>query len=153
LVRSTIRVLVPQPFARALPRFAHAAREQLATPVNSTSRPELEWYFRERQREASGRSPADDIRFRAAMGWCRAPRFRALHQVWLEQGDGIIFTTTSHALWDKIERREGRFEFVPLTRQPPPLLLVGVRKRERGGSTRDDLEKSVVPPTRSAREN
>jgi hypothetical protein len=127
LVRWTIRVLVPQPFARALPRFAHAAREQLATPVNSTSRPELEWYFRERQREASGRSPADDVRFRAAMRWCRAPRFRALHQVWLEQGDAIIFTTTSHALWDKIERHEGRFEFVPLTRQYLHLSsLVGV---------------------------
>jgi len=34
----TIRVLFPQPFARGIPRFGHAAREALATPINPDTR-------------------------------------------------------------------------------------------------------------------
>jgi hypothetical protein len=116
LYRWTVRVLFPQPFARAIPRFAHAAREQLTGPMNPAARPEMAWYFR--QRQATGeRSPADDERFRNAIGIYRAPRFRALHRVWLEHGDWVLSATPSQILQDKLDRREARFEFMPLRRQ------------------------------------
>ena len=123
----TIRVLVPQPFARGIPRFGHAAREVLATPINPDARNELVWYFGERQKSPHDRAPADDPRFRTASLYYRAPRFRALHQAWLHQGDTVIWGAASFALKDKLERREGRFEFVPLARQYLHLAsLVGV---------------------------
>jgi hypothetical protein len=117
LYRWTIRVLFPEPFARAIPRFGHAAREQLAVPINLAARPDLEWYFRERQGPSHQRTPADDRRFRTVMSWARAPRIRALYQAWLQQGDWVIAGALSGILRDKIERREGRFEFVSLSRQ------------------------------------
>jgi hypothetical protein len=123
----TVRVLVPQPFARGIPRFGHAARESLATAINPDARTELLWYFGERQKGARARSPADDQRFRTAALYSRAPRFRALYRAWLHQGDTVIWASASHVLKDKLERREGRFEFVPLSRQYLHLSsLVGV---------------------------
>jgi hypothetical protein len=54
----TIRVLVPQPFVKAIPRFGHAAREELATPLSLSQSQELQWWFRERHRRpAEGISP------------------------------------------------------------------------------------------------
>ena len=117
LFRWTIRVLFPEPFARGIPRFGHAAREQLAMPINPAARPDLEWYFRERQQPSRQRVPADDLHFRRVMSWARAPHVRALYQVWLQQGDWVISGAPSAILRDKIERREGRFEFVSLSRQ------------------------------------
>src|SRR5204863_3694712 len=57
LYRWTIRVLVPQPFTKAIPVFGHAAREELATPISLESADELRWFFRERQQQSAGRSP------------------------------------------------------------------------------------------------
>jgi hypothetical protein len=127
LHRWTIRVLVPQPFARTIPRFGHAAREALATPINHEAQPELLWYFRERQKSPRDRAPAEDQRFRTAALLYRAPRFRTLSRAWEHQGDGLIYATSSSVLKDKLERREGRFEFFPLSRQYLHLSsLVGV---------------------------
>jgi len=123
----TIRVLFPQPFARGIPRFGHAAREVLATPINYETQPELLWYFRERQKRPYDRVPSEDQRFRTAALYYRAPRFRALYRAWEHQGDGVVYATPSAVLKDKLERREGRFEFLPLTRQYLHLSsLVGV---------------------------
>ena len=123
----TIRVLFPQPFARGIPRFGHAAREVLATPINYETQPELLWYFRERQKRPHDRPPSEDQRFRTAALYYRAPRFRALYRAWEHQGDGVVYATPSGVLKDKLERREGRFEFLPLTRQYLHLAsLVGV---------------------------
>jgi hypothetical protein len=108
----TIRVLFPQPFARGIPHFGPAAREVLATPINPDARAELLWYFEERQTGTRDRSPADEQRFRTASLYYRAPRFRALYRAWLHQGDTVIWAAASSVLKDKLERREGRFEFV-----------------------------------------
>ena len=123
----TIRVLVPQPFARGIPRFGHAARDTIATPINSEASPEILWYFRERRAGPRERSPAEAQRFQTAAMCYRAPRFRALYRAWLHQGDGVIWATPSAVLQDKLEARLGRFEFVPLSRQYLHLSsLVGV---------------------------
>lgn len=123
----TIRVLFPQPFARGIPRFGHAAREALATPINLDAREELLWYFRERQMGRRDHAPAEEHRFRTASLYYRAPRFRALYRAWLHQGDGVVWAAASAVLKDKLERREGRFEFTTLSRQYLHLSsLVGV---------------------------
>jgi hypothetical protein len=123
----TIRVLFPQPFARGMPRFGHAAREALATPINPDSRAELLWYFGERRASPRTRVPTDEARLNNAAQVYRPPRFRALYRAWLHQGDTVVWAAASAVLKDKLERREGRFELVPLSRQYLHLSsLVGV---------------------------
>ena len=113
--------------ACGIPRFGHAAREVLATPINYEAQPELLWYFRERQTSPRDRARAEEQRFRTAALLYRAPRFRALSRAWEHQGDGVVYATSSGILRDKLERREGRFEFLPLSRQYLHLSsLVGV---------------------------
>lgn len=51
-----IRVLVPEPFARAIRVFGHAARESLASRISMQTAEELEWFFRERQRRQEAAS-------------------------------------------------------------------------------------------------
>jgi hypothetical protein len=127
LVRWTIRVLVPEPFARAIRQFGHAAREQLATPIPPASAEELEWFFNERRRRNDAASEPADDRFRQAVSICRAPRFRALYRFWQEEGNRAIWAAQSHTLRDALARQEGRVEFVRLAHQYFHLAsLVGV---------------------------
>jgi len=84
-------------------------------------------YLRERQTGRRDRAPTDEQRVRTASMYYRAPRFRALYRAWLHQGDGVVWAAASAVLKDKVERREGRFEFTPLSRQYLHLSsLVGV---------------------------
>ena len=127
LLRWRIRVLVPEPFARAIRQFGHAAREQLATPVPPASAEELEWLFRERQRRQEGPPEPPDDRFRRAVSMFRAPRFRALYRFWQQEGNTAGWTAQSHTLRDALTRQEGRVEFVRLGHQYFHLAsLVGV---------------------------
>ncbi len=50
LTRWTLRVLVPEPFAKAIRVFGLAVRQELATPIPPAAAEELQWSFRERQR-------------------------------------------------------------------------------------------------------
>lgn len=86
LVHWTIRVLVPEPFTRAVRQFGHAAREHLATPLAPEWADELEWFFPERQRRQAQASGPSEDRFRQAASLCRAPRFRALYRFWQHEG-------------------------------------------------------------------
>lgn len=127
LLRWTIRVLVPEPFARSIRQFGHAAREQLATPIPPASAEELEWFFRERRRRQEGASEPPDDRFRQAVSMFRAPRFRALYRFWQLEGNTAIWAAQSHILRDALARQEGRVEFVRLAHQYFHLAsLVGV---------------------------
>jgi hypothetical protein len=127
LLRWTIRVLVPEPFARASRQFGHAAREELATPIPLSSVDELQWFFRERQRRDQEVFDTADERFRTAVSMFRASRFRALYRFWQEQGDPVLLAAVSHTLRDALARHEGRVEFVRLARQYFHLAsLVGV---------------------------
>ena len=50
-----------------------------------------------------------------------------MYRVSLDQGDGILWAASSHTLASKLESRDGRFEFVRLSRQYLHLSsLVGV---------------------------
>jgi hypothetical protein len=127
LSRWTIRVLVPEPFARAIPQFGHAARETLATPIPPASAEELRWFFGERQRREKEPSGPPDDRLRHAVSMFRAPRFRALYRVWQERGDPAIWAAESHILRDALALRNGEVRFVRLTHQYFHLTsLVGV---------------------------
>jgi hypothetical protein len=127
LRRWTIRVLVPEPFARAIRAFGHAAREELATPITLAVAEELQWFFAERQRRRAARSEPPDERFRSATMAYRAPRFRALFRMWEQRGDSAIRQALSVTLCDALQRGDGRVEFVRLTRQYCHLAsLVGV---------------------------
>jgi len=127
LVRWTIRVLVPGPFASAIRVFGQAAREGLATPIEPSTADALRWFFAERQRRQQSPSEPPDERFRSASRAYQAPRFRALFRVWQDDGDAAIWAAQSPVLRDALQRGEGRVEFVTLTRQYLHLaLLVGV---------------------------
>jgi len=127
LTRWTIRVLVPQPFAKAIRVFGHAAREELATPIASMTAEELQWYFRERQRREETPSLPKDDRFRKACSAFRAPRFRVLYRVWRQVGDPAIWAAQSPVLRDALAWKTGRVEFVQLAHQYLHLAsLVGV---------------------------
>jgi len=123
----TIRVLVPEPFVRAIPVFGHAARDQIASPINPTSVDELVWYCRTCCRVSPKPSSPDDLRFRRAAGTFRWPRYRAMQRVWLDHDDRVLWAASSPILRDKLEAKDGRFEFVRLSRQYLHLSsLVGV---------------------------
>lgn len=62
----TIRVLVPEPFAKAVRVFGHAARETLATPIALSVAEGLQSHFHERKRLQEQPSAAPDDRFRSA---------------------------------------------------------------------------------------
>lgn len=110
----TIHVLVPEPFAKAIRVFGHAAREDLATPIAPSTAEGLQWFFRARQRRQQTPAEPPDERFRFAFLAYRAPRFRALYRRWRQEGDSVIGAAQSAALKDALERPEGRVEFVRL---------------------------------------
>ena len=127
LYRWTIRLLVPEPFTKAIRVFGHAAREELATPIAPSTAEGLEWFFHERQRRQATTSEPADERFRSASMSYRAPRFRALFRMWQQQGTPAIWAAQSATLKDALERGEGRVEFIKLTHQYCHLSsLVGV---------------------------
>jgi hypothetical protein len=57
------------------------------------------------------------MRFRRATASFRAPRFRALHRAWEQQGDTVLWATQSHVLRDKLARGVARVEAVELAHQ------------------------------------
>jgi hypothetical protein len=127
LIQWTIRVLVPQSFARAVRVFGHAAREELATPITPAVAEELQWFFAERRRRQEGASEPVDERFRSATTAYRAPHFRALFRMWEQRGNSAIWDAQSVTLRDALQRGTGRVEFVRLTHQYCHLSsLVGV---------------------------
>jgi hypothetical protein len=115
-----IRVLVPQPFAPAITRFGHAAREELATPLQPITADELRWFFPERQRReqhADESAPIDEKRFRQDCFAFRTPRYRMLFRLWQQIGDLAIWNAQSPLLHDALDRGQARVEFVRLSHQ------------------------------------
>lgn len=116
----TIRVLVPQPFAPAIARFGHAARDELATPISNGSFEELHWYFPERQRrqqDPRAGAPADDQRYGSDCFMFRTARFRVLYRLWQQIGNDAIWNACSTTLKDALARGAGHVEFVRLSHQ------------------------------------
>jgi len=122
----TVRVLFPAPFAKSMTFFGHAARDQIANPISPSCLDDWVWYCRERRRRNAA-PDGDDDRFRRVASLFRGPRFEGLYRVWLQHGDAILWAATSWILSQRLEDRDGRFEFVRLTRQYLHLAsLVGV---------------------------
>ncbi len=116
LQRWTIRVLIPKPFAKALPLYKRAAFEELARPLHPSLVDELGWYFGERQRAAGTAAWVPDARFREAARRFNGPRFRVLHRLWQRYGNGVLWDAKSRILADQLERGTGNVEFVVLPR-------------------------------------
>ena len=113
----TIRVLVPEPFAKAIRVFGHAARETLATPITPSMAEGLRQYFHERRQRQETPSEPSDRGSRSAAHAYRTPRFQALFRIWQQEGDPAIWATQSTSLKDALERHTGRVEFTRLSRQ------------------------------------
>ena len=123
----TIRVLVPAPFAKAIPVFGHAARETLAMPITPAVAEGVRQYFHERKQRQETPSEPPDRDIRSAAQAYGTPRFQAMFRVWQQEGDPTIWAGQSVSLKDALERHTGRVEFVRLSRQYLHLSsLVGV---------------------------
>jgi len=123
----TIRVLVPEPFAKAIRVFGHAARETLASPITPSMADGLQQYFHERRQRQETPLEPSDRGFRSEAQAYRSPRFQALFRRWQQEGDAAIWAAQSTSLKDALERHTGRVEFVRLSRQYLHLSsLVGV---------------------------
>lgn len=102
----TIRLLIPQHFAKATGAYTTAFLEQLAMPLRPETRDELGWYFGARRAGVNTR----DSRFLRATEAFGAPRFQALYRVWQERGDAAVLATASPSLADVIARGVGQLE-------------------------------------------
>jgi hypothetical protein len=126
LTRWTIRVLVPQPFAKAVKTFQAVVRQEF-TAVTPADADELLWLFRERQRLGGTAAGPKDERFRSAARQFRQPRFGVLYRLWQRHGDAVVWAAQSPVLRDALARGEGSVEFVHLPHQYLHLSsLVGV---------------------------
>jgi hypothetical protein len=113
----TIRVLIPKPFAKALPLYQRAAFEELARPLDPSLVDELSWYFGERQDVSKSAVCVPDARLKEAAWRFNNPRFRVLYRLWQQYGNGVLWDAKSRILADQLERGTGRVEFVVLPRQ------------------------------------
>jgi hypothetical protein len=113
----TIRLLTPTSLRKAMPMYLHAVREECASPLAPAVVEELRWYFHLRRDLEATAAARSDMRFRLATASFRAPRFRALHRAWEQQGDTVLWATQSHVLRDKLARGVARVEAVELAHQ------------------------------------
>ncbi len=98
LHRWTIRVLMPKPFAKALPLYKRAIFEELARPLHPSEADELGWFFKERVRACEMTAWVPDARFAEARKRFNAPRFRMLHRLW-QRTARPFFGTRSRQSW------------------------------------------------------
>jgi hypothetical protein len=113
----TIRLFAPTSLRNAMPMYLHAVREECASPLTPAVVEELQWYFRLRRDLEATAAARSDMRFRRATARFRAPRFRALHRAWEQQGDTVLWATQSHVLRDKLARGVAQVEAVELAHQ------------------------------------
>jgi hypothetical protein len=90
----------------ALPLYAAAFDEQLASPLRPMVVDDLRWYFQARR---TARRDAPERVDQAARA-IRAPRFQALYRAWLERGDPVLEASMSATLLDAIARKSGQLE-------------------------------------------
>lgn len=110
-------MLIPKPFAKAMPLYKRVVFEELARPLHPSEAEELGWFFKERARARETAAWVPDARFAEARRRFNAPRFRMLHRLWRQYGEGVLWDAKSTFLADQLERGWGRVEFVLLSRQ------------------------------------
>lgn len=77
----TIRVLVPEPFVKAIPVFGHAARDQIANPAHPDFPDQLMAYCRSCRPPASTPITPSDQESKKDSSIFRWPRFRAMYRI------------------------------------------------------------------------
>lgn len=102
----TVRLLVPWIRRESLPAYEEAFAQQLASPLSPTMLNDLRWYFHAR----STHQGEVDERFHEAAYAFDTPRFRALYQAYVQQGEAVLDATLSPTLPDAIARRTGQLE-------------------------------------------
>lgn len=123
----TLRVALPRPFHGLEGRYRGVVREELFSPMELSALQELEWYCQERLRREADPSPARDRRFDEAERRFRTARCASLYRQYKQRGVAALNGVVTRVLVDKLQRKEARVEFVPLTRQYLHLApLVGV---------------------------
>ena len=115
----TVRVLVPRPFATAIPAYRHALHEQLRRPLGLSDGKELEWLFEQRKRAEQEPGFTLDARALEAAERYRGPRFEALEKAWRLHGNDAVATVYSSGVADQFERGQASVEFVVMTQAVP----------------------------------
>jgi hypothetical protein len=105
-----IRLLFPRHLAAAVDRYRAALRDELATPLQSTTLDELRWFFEQRLKAATVPAVVGEARFQQAQEIFGTPRFRVLYRAWLRYGDAALYATLSPVLADALAQRSGELE-------------------------------------------
>ena len=106
----TVRLLVPQHLAPAVPRYAGAFRDEFETSLSPATVEHLRWYFRARRQRFQAPVAPTDQRFEHARRAFAAPRFRALYEAWSRVGEPALDAAHSPLLADAVARGTGRLE-------------------------------------------
>jgi hypothetical protein len=113
LPKWTISLLVPTGLEECADDYRRAFREELATPLHPQIAEELRWFCH--HGKTSG--PDNRARLLRARRAFRSPRFLALRNAWLLDGDRAIDVAMSASLADGIARGDGRLECHGVSRQ------------------------------------
>lgn len=107
LARWRIQLLVPRHLAGAIPRYEAALRDELASPLQSTTVDELKWFFEHRRRAEANSSVGADVRYQHAQEAFATPRFRVLYRTWMDYGDAALYAALSPVLANALAERRG----------------------------------------------
>jgi len=107
LARWRIELQVPRHLAGAVPRYEAALRDELASPLQSTTVDELKWFFEHRRRAETDPRVTADVRYQQAEEAFGTPRFRVLYRTWREYGDAALYATLSPVLANALLERRG----------------------------------------------
>ena len=102
-----IHLLLPRHLAGAAPRYEAALRDELASPLQSTTVDELKWFFERRRRADGDPSLMADVRYHHAEEVFATPRFRVLYRTWKDYGDAALFASLSPVLANALAERRG----------------------------------------------
>lgn len=106
----SVRLLVPQHLAPAVPRYTGAFRDELEAPLSPTTVEHLRWYFQARRARSDPATAPIDERFEQAKRAFASPRFRALFEAWSRVGEPALDAAYSPLLADALARGTGRLE-------------------------------------------
>jgi hypothetical protein len=110
LPRWRIQLLVPRHLAGAVPRYEAALRDELASPLQSTTVDELKWFFEQRRQADRDPGVIADVRYHQAQEAFATPRFRVLYRTWKDYGDAALYATLSPVLANALAERRGELD-------------------------------------------
>jgi hypothetical protein len=111
----TLRIVVPPQFPEIAQRSKQVLWNQLLTPLRIETLDELRWYFEQvRTHPAPSRCADLDERFYKARAAFSAPRFKALYQVWKQDGEAVLGGAGSHMLSDAVKAGAGSVQTLEL---------------------------------------